>query len=273
MPMIQVELSGGASSVDCLVVGAGPGLVLVHGTGADALGTWGALIDSLSRRFTVVAPTLSGSGATTDAGGPLSIDDLVAQVVAAADAARLDSYHLAGHSLGAVVAAATAARERGRVRSLFLHAGWAATDPWQAFQFETWQRLLRVDKSLLSRVLQLTAMGPGSLSARSAADFDVAVAGFDGLFDASGMARQCALNARVDITADLERISAPTLVVAGSHDLIVPRHHQRQLAQAIPSAAYLELAGGHALPFEEPALFRETLENFLDDVSAPVGSR
>lgn len=261
---VHVPISGGESAVDCLVTGSGPALVLVHGTGATPEGNWGPVIDGLKERCTVVAPTLSGSGATTDTGAPLTVDDLVAQVLGAVDAAGVDAFHLAGHSLGATVAAAVAGARPERVRSLFLHAGWAVTDPWQEFQFDLWRRLLRADKDLLSRVLQVTAIGTGTLAGRRIEDFEQGVAGFNELFDADGMARQADLNARVDITAALARITAPTLVVSGSQDLIVPPHHQRQLADAIAGARYLELDGGHALPFERPEVFARTVTEFVD---------
>lgn len=180
------------------------------------------------------------------------------------DAAGLDAFHLAGHSLGATVAAAVAGAHPKRVRSLFLHAGWAVTDPWQEFQFGLWQRLLRTDKDLLSRVLQVTAMGAGTLARRRIEGFEQGVAGFNELFDAEGMARQSELNTRVDITATLARITAPTLVVSGSQDLIVPTHHQKELADAIAGARYVVLDSGHALPFELPEVFAHTLTDFMD---------
>ncbi|MFJ9417743.1 alpha/beta fold hydrolase [Streptomyces sp. NPDC101227] len=261
---VHVPISGGDSAVNCLVTGSGPALVLVHGTGATPEGNWGPVIDALKNRYTIVAPTLSGSGATTDTGSPLTVDDLVAQVLGTVDAAGLDTFHLAGHSLGATVAAAVAGERPQRVRSLFLHAGWAVTDPWQQFQFDLWQRLLRADKDLLSRVLQVTAIGAGTLTMRRIEDFEQGVAGFNELFDAEGMARQSELNTRVDITAALARITAPTLVVSGSQDLIVPPHHQKELASSIAGARYLALDSGHALPFELPEVFTRTLTEFVD---------
>ncbi|MFF1697648.1 alpha/beta fold hydrolase [Streptomyces sp. NPDC058257] len=175
------------------------------GTGAEA-GEHEApqgvvVIEALKDRYTIVAPALSGSGATTDTGSPLTVDDLAAQVLGAVNAADLDAFHLAGHSLGATVAAAVAGKHPERVRSLFLHAGWAVTDAWQEFQFDLWQRLLRADKDLLSRVLQVTAIGAGTLADRGIEDFEQGVAGFNELFDVKGMARQSELNTRVDITA------------------------------------------------------------------------
>ncbi|WKK25790.1 alpha/beta hydrolase [Streptomyces olivoreticuli] len=263
MPTVTVPVTGGVSEVEYLVTGSGPGVVLVHGTGANPEANFGPLIEALQDTFTVVAPFLSGSARTTDPGGPLTVDDLVAQVLAAADDAGLGSYHLAGHSLGATVAAAAAGARPDRVRSLLLHAGWVATDPWLAFQFDLWQRLLRVDPDLLARVVQLTAMGPATLAALGRDGFEETAAGFTELFEAGDMARQAALNMEIDISALLPRITAPALVIAGTHDRIVPPHHQRRLAGLMPRATLLELDCGHGLPFENPQLFVDTALSFL----------
>ncbi|GAA0360965.1 alpha/beta hydrolase [Streptomyces blastmyceticus] len=263
MPTVTVPVTGGVSEVEYLVTGSGPGVVLVHGTGANPEANFGPLIEALQDTFTVVAPFLSGSARTTDPGGPLTVDDLVAQVLAAADDAGLGSYHLAGHSLGATVAAAAAGARPDRVRSLLLHAGWVTTDPWLAFQFDLWQRLLRVDPDLLARVVQLTAMGPATLAALGRDEFEETAAGFTELFEAGDMARQAALNMEIDISALLPRITAPALVIAGTHDRIVPPHHQRRLAGLMPRATLLELDCGHGLPFEHPQLFVDTALSFL----------
>ncbi|GAA3055388.1 hypothetical protein GCM10020000_42080 [Streptomyces olivoverticillatus] len=118
--------------------GEGPGLLLVHGTGATGEINWRPLIDAVRDRYTVVAPDLSGSGATTDAGGPLTVEMLAEQAEAAAAHAGLTTYAVVGHSLGAAVAAAVAGRRPEAVTSLVLHAGLVKTDPQMAFMADLW---------------------------------------------------------------------------------------------------------------------------------------
>ncbi|MBG0829222.1 alpha/beta fold hydrolase [Planomonospora sp. ID67723] len=261
MPTVTV----GTSTVNYLRTGRGPGLVLVHGTGADGRSNWAPLIDMVADRYTVVAPDLSGAGATVDDGGPLHVDDLAAQVLGAAEHAGLDGFHLVGHSLGAVVALAAAAARPERVRSVIAHAGWARTDPWMAFQFDLWVRLLGHDRELLARLLQLTAMSDDTLRARGHQDFASATAGFSSLLEGAGQGfvRQARADIDVDITASLSRITAPTLIISSRDDRIVPPHHQRELAELIEKAEFLELPGGHGLPFEHPGSFAEAVASRL----------
>ncbi|MEV0599847.1 alpha/beta hydrolase [Streptomyces sp. NPDC050315] len=263
MHFVSVPVSNGESRVEYLVDGSGPGVVLVHGTGAEPEANFAPLIAELRERYTVVAPVLSGSGATTDPGGPLSLDDFVAQTLGAAQAAGLEHYHLVGHSLGASVAAAAAAHAPERVSSLVVHAGWARTDSWMAFQFDLWLRMLRTEPDLLARLIQLTAMSPQALRLSSAPQLEESAKGFSQLFDATGMARQIEVDLQLDITDRLHRISSPTLVIAGTHDVIVPPHHQSELAELIPHAQLVTLDCGHGLPFEDPQLFVKTVTAHL----------
>jgi pimeloyl-ACP methyl ester carboxylesterase len=62
----------------------------------------------------------------------------------------------------------------------------------------------------------------------------------------------------------VERIVAPTLVIHGDEDLIVPVENGRTLGERIPGARYVELRGhGHNLPLEEPETFARLVEDFL----------
>ncbi|MFE0046640.1 alpha/beta fold hydrolase [Streptomyces albireticuli] len=263
MPVVEIEQAGGTTAVSYLVEGEGPGLLLVHGTGGTGESNWRPLIDAVRDRFTVVAPDLSGSGATTDAGGPLTAETLAEQAEAAAAHAGLERYAVVGHSLGATVAAAVAGRRPEAVTALVLHAGWVRSDAPMAFMTDLWARLMRTDPELFARLLQLTAMGPDTQRARTAADFEAAVAGFTTMLE-PGILRQVDLDGRADVTALVARITAPTTVLASAHDQIIPTYHQRDLASRIPGARYVEVNAGHGLPFEDP-------QGFVDVVVEALG--
>lgn len=255
------------SLLDHLAVGEGPGLVLIHGTGATAAGNWGPLIEAVSERFRVVAPNLPGSGATPSPEGPLDLDELAAQVLATARAAGLERFHLVGHSIGAVIAAAIAAREPGAVDSLVLHAGWAVTGPRERVMFDLWAGLLRAAPALLARYLVLTAMGPGLLGNSDDEQLAGLVAGFTAALD-QRILPQIDLDGRIDVRDRLSLVSAPTLVFASADDQVVPPHHQRGLAAAIKGARYLEVPGGHGLPIEDPDCFFGVIADFVDEQQA-----
>ncbi|MFG2111212.1 alpha/beta fold hydrolase [Streptomyces sp. NPDC048718] len=255
--------------LDHVVAGSGPGLVLLHGTGADATGNWGTLIEAVRDRYTVVAPNLPGAGATPVDPAPIDLDSLADRVVVTARAAGLERFHLVGHSMGSVVATAVAARHPETVTSLVLHAGWVRTGPREAFMFDLWARLLRTDPALLARQLILTAMGPGLLDQLDEAQFAELAAGFTAMLDERVLG-QIELDARVDLRDAVGRITAPTLVLASADDRIIPPHHQRELAAAIHRADYLLVPGGHGLPFEDPARFFSLITEYADKLQAQV---
>lgn len=255
--------------LDHVAAGSGPGLVLIHGTGADAASNWGALIEAVSERYTVLAPNLPGSGATAAATRLLDLDELAGQVLATTRAAGLTRFHLVGHSIGAMIATAVAAREPDAVTSLLLHAGWVTTGPREAFMFELWARLLRADPALLARHLVLTAMGPGLLGALNREQLAELAAGFTAMLD-ERILPQIELDGRIDLRDSVGRVLAPTLVLASAEDQIIPPHQQRELAGAISDARYLEVPGGHGLPFEDPARFFSIITEFVDAQQAAL---
>lgn len=270
MPRVRVELSTGPSEVQYLRSGAGPGVVLVHGTAATPDTSFAPLIAALEERYTVVAPYLSGSGTTTDSGGPLGVEDLARQVLAAARDAGLDTFHLVGHSLGACVAAAVAGTEPDRVRSALLHAGWVRTDTRLDHQFQLWEALLRTDPVLLARLILLTAFREGAPQVRDPDALRAETAGFAGLLRSDGVGRQLQVDRSVDIEPLLGRVTAPTLVVAGEHDTVIPPSHQVSTAALIPGARLVRVAAGHAFPFESPEEFTALAADFLDSRDADV---
>lgn len=67
---------------------------------------------------------------------------------------------------------------------------------------------------------------------------------------------------------DAEQLAVPALVVHGDQDLIVPVENGRQLAERLPRAAYVELAGrGHHVMLESPEELATLVDGFLDRLS------
>jgi pimeloyl-ACP methyl ester carboxylesterase len=244
----------------------GTPVVLVHGT-TGSRATWLMQTPVLSARWRVVLPEYAGSGETTDPGGPLEVDDLAAQVAGVADHLGLDRYHLAGYSLGAVVAAAVAAAQPDRIQSLALVCGWAKSDAQMRFQFDFWQRLLAADDLELFARYALTdgftnkwfeLMG-GDVATIEAA-IPMMLAGL-----APGSHRQAELDGRVDIADRLGAITAPTLVVGGRRDRFVPIEHSWQLAEQIAGARLVELDAGHVIPAELGQELAEVLDRWFGE--------
>lgn len=252
-------VNAGSAQVHYAIEGDGPALMLLHGTGGDGFTHWGQLLRHLPGRR-VICPDYAGSGRTTDAGGPLQLDDLATQMLAVMDACGEAAVDLVGYSLGAVLAAFIAARHPGRVRRLVLVAGFTGgEDARAALQFSLWRDLIARDHELMARFLLLTGAHPAWLAAQTPEQVGKRVSAIVKYTNWAGMARQADLDERLDINGLLADIIAPTRLITGDHDTMVPALQSGRLA-AIAGATAISLRAGHLLPMEVPAeLGREIL--------------
>ena len=265
MAMVEVERAQVAYRVD----GNGPGLVLVHGTGADSQSNWAHLVEQFTSDWTVVRPDYSGSGETQDHGGALTIEMLAEQVIAAANAATVAPFDLVGYSLGAAIVAYIAAEHPEQVRSVVLLAGAAkGSDSRLQLQFELWRDLIRTDRRALARVVLLTGFSPDFVTGWSRKQVDETIEMILTTNRWEGMARQVELDLKLDVSEQVKRIAKPTLVIGCTHDHMVPPSHARELASAIPGARYVEMQAGHLAPLECPDEFVQLVKDFLQAPSA-----
>lgn len=232
-----------------------PPLLLVHGTGGSTEKHFSYLLPMLSRSHTVVSVDLAPrTGARV-----LEVEDLQRQVSAVIADADLTDVTLVGYSLGAAVALAVAAEERERVPRLVLISGWMRTDGHQRFRNDLWRRLRGTDERAAREFMTFTAMSPRFLADQSAASLEefISTQTLSPFVD-----QQMALNRRIDLRGAASRVIARTLIVAGTHDQMVPAHHSAALFGAIDDARLAEIDAGHASVAERPAELMHLINDF-----------
>ena len=239
-------------------------IVLIHGTGGSAKTHFRTLFPMLAARYRVLAPDLQ----TTD--GELTLEALSQQVTGVLDQqAPGQPVHVIGYSLGALVAADLAASHPDSVASLTLVAGWVRADPQQRLRNRIWKRLFDSDQDLLREFVTWTAHGHPFLAGRTEADIQALV---DARTFPEGIAEQMRLNAVADLSGRLAAIAAPSLVIAGAHDQMVPARQTRLLFGGLPNARYAIIDSGHAIPYERPAQLFQLINEFVKDPAAtPAG--
>jgi 3-oxoadipate enol-lactonase len=161
--------------------------------------------------------------------------ELAAEAAAMLDAAGLASAHVHGVGFGGVVAQHLAAGHPDRVGRVVLAATPAGVEPDLATRgFLERRRHMPRAEALWATVPYAYAKATRRTSAGRIGE-DVAEA------------LRLPLDLDEDSTHETPRpITAPTLVVHGAEDLLVPPANGRALAAAIPGADHLELAGaGH----------------------------
>ncbi|MEU0137853.1 alpha/beta hydrolase [Streptomyces sp. NPDC006296] len=228
-----------------------PPVVLLHGFAADSRLNWegpGVVEALLARGRRVYALDARGHGASDrphdDAcyGESLMARDVGLLI----DRTGTDEVHLAGYSMGAVVAVLAAARDR-RVRRLV--AGGIGAGAVEVGGLDT-------------RVMPPELVS-AALTAEDAADAPARTRAFRMLADRTGGDR-AALAAQIRAVhrdaLPLERITVPTLVLAGAGDPLATR--PEVLAAAIAGAELTVLPGDHLTVVRDPG-FAETLVSFL----------
>lgn len=239
-------------------IGAGPVVILLHGI-SSAAESWSTLAETLSGRFRVIAWDAPGYGGSD----PLRIDapratDYADVMDAWVDALRIEAFHLVGHSLGAMMAAAYASTRPQRIKGLLL------ADPAQGY--EKTDESTRV--SVWNRRELLESLGPDGYAERRGAALLRPTPHPDALetvrrsmrrLRMEGFAPACAMLANDDIWNYLEHWRGPLLVACGERDTITPAQDAAALARRMGATLVILPDAGHASYLDAPASFADAL--------------
>ncbi|MGH8481845.1 MAG: alpha/beta fold hydrolase, partial [Nevskiaceae bacterium] len=187
---------------------------------------------------------------------PYTLDDMAHDTVGLLDALSLQRAHVVGASMGGMIAQILAARHPQRVDSLTLIMSSSGNPRLPQARLDLQLRLVRRPDSGDRETLIRHSMELWRLigSPRFPPDDHVLRAKVERSYDRSsyrhGLARQTlaiiASGSRVPL---LRRITAPTLVIHGAEDPLVPVAAGHDLAQHIPGARLSIIPGmGHDLP-------------------------
>lgn len=225
--------------------GTGPPVVLLHGLSGSRR-WWRFTTPALAARYRVHVPELIGFGGSRGARRLPDIAGMAAVLAEWLAAHELERVRLVGHSMGGQIA---------------VHVAASRVMP---------DRLVLVNPSGLPRVWSLREAArwvAGALPPRTwGAPTFVPTIAADAL--RTGPRRLLRATRHLltdDVTDLLPRITCPTLVVWGELDPVLPREHSRMLAERIPHARLVMVAGAAHNPMaDRPAEFNRVLLDFLD---------
>jgi len=243
-----------------------PALLLLHPLGAN-LRFWDPCRALWGGRRHLVAYDRPGAGESHPPPSPQTLEESVAELDALCERLGLESVIPVGVAVGAMIAAAYAARHGRRVAAAVLCN--PATGLSAAGQALTITRLQRVREggiaALLPEIVDRAFHGlPQDERYRAYID---AFRGNDPVgYERSAL---CALN--IDVTADLGRIRCPVLVVAGQLDVLFPPSDAQKVATLIRNATYRDIKdAAHFPPFQTPAAFTAAVDGFLGRTALPA---
>jgi 3-oxoadipate enol-lactonase len=192
-------------------------IVLVHGTMGNSE-DWSQVVDKLSGSRSVIRPNYIERVAGRNSTNVLTIKDLADEVVAATRAERKQRFDLVGGSLGAAVATCVAAEYPEMVRSLVLISGFSkGGDPRMNLQFRLWLHLARTDRLAFTKLLLVSGLSPGFLSAFDEPTLNGIIENFIASTDWRPIEQTIRVDLSLDVREYAARIRTPTLGINGSY--------------------------------------------------------
>jgi len=234
-------------------------IVIVHGTMGKSE-DWSRVVEELSGSRSVIRPNYVERAAGRNLTSEIAVKDLADEVVAAVTAKGKRRFDLVGGSLGAAVATCIAAEYPEMVRSLVLVSGFGhGSDPWLKLQFKLWLQLVSTDKVAFTKLLLVSGLSPAFLAAFDEPTLNGIIEKFIASTDWRPIDQTIKLDISVDVRGYAARITAPTLLITGKHDQIVPPAYSANL---VPNAKSLELDSGHLIFLEKPLDLASAIRSF-----------
>jgi len=261
--------------------GSGDPLLLIMGLAADST-AWMFQLPAFAERYRTIVFDNRGIGRSAKPAGPYTIGGMADDTAGLLAAIGVERAHVVGVSMGGMIAQELALRHPERVRGLVLACTYPEPD----------------EEIRLGRSSSIQQLG-GTVGADGTAQLDLAAVDpmmifqtlLPKVFSPSFLQNQLpilmqlfggalqwgfsieAIMAQVDAvmshqaTDRLSRIKAPTLVITGDADLLIPPANSDLIASKIPGARLLKIPGGtHGFNFETPDLFNRAVLDFLATV-------
>lgn len=242
--------------------GLGPDLVLIHSLGAD-LGLWDEVVDAFSARYRVLRYDVRGHGRSTAPCGEVSIDLLRNDLRALLDDLHIERAHIAGLSMGGMIAMAFAAAHPARVDRLVLADTASEFDP--PIRTAWHERAAAARRDGMATLVEATVERWFPKAFRRSGDralerVRTSIATIDPQhYAAAGEALE-----HLDLTARLPSIRARTLVAVGELDEAIPPRYSEHLRDRIAGAELRTWPGvGHCPPLQIPGQFAADVLAFL----------
>ena len=263
MPQVQ------ANGIDIYyeVQGEGEPMVLIPYLAADQA-CYAFQVAEYAKHYTCFSVDLRGAGASGKPDGVYTTELFADDIAAFMQAAGIEQAHIFGLSLGAATGMWLAARHPERVKTLSLHSGWNASDPFLRSVVETWQIIAQALASVPEMIIQGIfpwCFTPEMYAARP--EYVDSLAEFvrsRPMPPVDAFIRQSGAVLAHDATAALGSIQAPTLITFGRHDLVTSTRFAAPLSDGIANSEVLVFEDcSHAPIYEDVEGFNTQTLAFL----------
>jgi 3-oxoadipate enol-lactonase len=233
---------------------------------SSALGTTRAMWESqqpLGAEFSLLLYDHRGLGESPAPRGPYTVEDLGTDVIVLLDKLGVESVSFCGVSLGGMVGMWLAAHHRARIRSLVVMCALPRLQPAERY----------IDRAAAVRGDGIEPIAAGVVARwftpRFGEEHPAELERFAGALagmSAEGYASCCEAIATCDLRTAIHRIDAPTLIIAGADDPIVPASSAVLFSASFHDASVAVVSdAGHLVNVEQPEIVnRLVLEHLIE---------
>lgn len=254
------------------VDGKGPPLLLLAGMLGDSA-SWGALLRFLTPHFTVIRPDNRTTGRTTPWDAPVSIGQMAEDAAALMAHLGHARFHLAGHSMGGLMAMELTGLRPAAVASLCILASAPLRLARTSYVFDLLLKIRRAPggERLWLEALYPWAFQPGFFdnpqNARAAVDAALAYPHGQSM---DAMAHQIEALRSFRPRTRASEITVPSQIIHAAEDLLIPEAPARKAFDVIPGVQQVTIPqAGHSLHWDAPEAVARHMIDFAQ--AQPIG--
>lgn len=247
--------------------GSGRAVVLLHGI-SNSGRAWGPQITPLvDAGFRVIVPDHAGHGASGPVNHPFGVADIAVDVAALLGQLGIENADIVGLSLGGMVALQIAFDKPELVGKLVIASGFdtTATDEFRSMA-EDWASIFRSEDGPVTRLERSWPMlvnEPFQSSCEGRRTYQI-WHGIAATVHGPSLAYISEGIIGFDVARSLPSLQRPVLFIAGENDRMSAPAVSQRMADAVPHAQYIELAGAsHISNVDSPESFNQALITFL----------
>ncbi|HLJ02122.1 MAG TPA: alpha/beta hydrolase [Solirubrobacteraceae bacterium] len=262
---------GGRRELHWEATGEGPPVLLIMGLGLSG-GAWWRTVPVLARHFRVITFDNRGVGRSHSLTYSFTTEAMADDAATVLDAAGIGEAHVYGISLGGMVAQQLALRHPERVSSLVLgatHGGGRRAVPPGDEVVDFFRRRLTLPQEEATWASVPYNYGPACRRRHAGRIAEDVAQRLAHPFPAGAYRAQLYAARLHNCLSRLSRVKAPTMIVHGRHDRLIPVKNAYLMAERMPQARLEILAqSGHLYPTEQPEVDDRIAAFMADPVPA-----
>ena len=249
------------------ITGDGPQtVVLINGVGDDLDGWTNQVDDFVAAGLRVVSFDNRGVGKSSQPPGPYTSAAMAADVKVLVSQLGLSRFHLAGVSMGGVIAQEYAVSHGDDLLSLVLANTFAAADPFTRAAFDTWAMVAEIaGMPVMMRQQAPWIFSPEFYEQQPGRVAELIAGAETSTQPAAAFAAQMAALNGHDCAGRIGAVAVPTLVLVARDDIIIRPELSRRMFDALRPGigTWSVVPGGHAAFWENPGPWNQAVIEFI----------